>query len=173
MTRRHGSPHCWRRCAGLSLVELLIVLMVTGLMGVAIASMLAAVSYGSDASRDLRDVSVKAKALGERITQAVRTAHGVIDYDDDYIELRMSEDEGSGSDVLRIEHDEADNAIIRRFRAAGSATWESQTWGRDVSGWSVSVDAPDAEDVALVSFRLTLSVGALERVAIGAASLRN
>ncbi len=57
---------------GMTLVELLIGLAITGMIGAAIAAMLSAVSYGTRSDHDLRRLAARHKAIDARLGDAIR-----------------------------------------------------------------------------------------------------
>jgi len=188
-----------RRSGGLTLVELLLALAITGLIGAAIASMLTAVSYGTRSSTDIRSLVVKNKTLGARITAAVRQSAQVLDADDGYIVLWMSDLDGSGTpnllELQRIELDtgseqlisytpdpsatdveydiDTDDFDIVTTALIGSGDLVDELWATDVTAWTIDTDAADPPDATLVSFRLTLTAGGLSDTSVNAVSLRD
>ncbi len=186
------------RRLGLTLVELLMALAITGLIGAAIASMLTAVSYGTSGSRDLRSLVVKNKTLSARITASIRQSAQVLDAADGYIVLWVKDLNASGEpDLLELKRIELD-AVARELTAytpdplAVNAAYlltddfdtitnalivsgdlVGELWATGVAQWAVSVDAVDPMDAALVSFQLTLSAGSLTDTSVNAVSLRD
>lgn len=190
---RHRHPH------GLTLVEMILALAITGLVGAAIAAMLGAVAYGTADSHDLREAVVKSKTMSTRMGAAVRRARQVLDHGDSYIVLwiRDADDNQLPSlhEIQRLEHDVDDTALVS-YEAAEDAPdtvyaldddfgaitqtlkdlnlLTAEVWGRDVINWSLTLDDENAPQAAeLASFRLTFQLGDLEETAIGAAALRN
>lgn len=185
--------------AALTLVEMLMALAITGLVGAAIASMLTAVSYGTSSDQDIRALVVKNKTLSTRITAAVRQAAQLLDADDDYIVLwtRDLNDNGAPDllELQRIERDAATDELTSYtpdpsavdvtydtatddFDAVTTALIDSddlvgELWATGVSAWTVSVDADDPLDATLVSFQLTLTAGGLSDTSVNAVSLRD
>jgi len=183
---------------GLTLVEMLLSLAAIGLIGGAIASMLAAVSYGTQESQDLRSFVVESKTLSARLTADVRKSRRVLHAGDDYIVLWVTDADADGSpslhEIQRIGLN-TDNQTLVSYEAADGAPdteyeldddfsdtpnnptsnsdFPASVWGRNVTAFNITLDEPEAQDASLVSFRLTLSNGALEHVAVNAAALRN
>ena len=184
---------------GLTFVELLMALAITGLIGAAIAAMLSAVSYGTSSSHDLRSLVVRNKTLGTRITAAVRQAAQVLDAGDGYLVLWAGDFNASGApdllELQRIELDTATDELVSYtpdpaatdvaydlatddFDAITTALIDSgdlvdQLWGTDVTAWTITLDAADPLNATLVSFQLTLSAGGPSDTSVNAVSLRD
>jgi type II secretory pathway pseudopilin PulG len=183
----------------MTLVEMLMALAITAMIGAAIASMLSAVSYGTSSNRDIRSLVVKNKTLGARITAAVRQSAQLLDAGDGYIVLWVSDINASGApdllELRRIELD-TDNGELTSYTpdpSAADAAYDlgaddfdaittaligsgdliDELWATDVAAWTVTVDADDPLDAALVSFQLTLAAGALSDTSVNAVSLRH
>lgn len=182
----------------MTLVELVLALAITGLIGAAIASMLTAVAYGSSSSQDLRRLVVQGKTLGDRLDAAVRAATLVLNADGSHLVLWTHDRDGNHAPSLhelrRIEHD-PDAATLTAYSAAEDAPdlpytldhdftgltsaliatghLVPEVWGTGVSGCTFATDENDAQDARLVSYRLTLGAGAATETVVGAAALRN
>lgn len=187
------------RHRGLTLVEMLMALAITGLIGAAIAAMLSAVSYGTSSTRDIRSLVVKNKTLGARITAAVRQSAQLLDAGDGYVVLWMSDRNASGApDLLELQRIELDSgtdeltsytpdpsAIDAAYdidtddfdaittALIGSGDLMGELWATDVTAWTVGTDTADPLDATLVSFRLTLAAGGLADTSVNAVSLRD
>jgi len=74
-----------RRSAGLTLVEMLLAMAGIGLVGSAIASMLVAVAYGTESSRDLRTLVVRHKIVESRLTSAIRSGRMILHHDANHL----------------------------------------------------------------------------------------
>ncbi|MFW6060011.1 MAG: PulJ/GspJ family protein [Phycisphaeraceae bacterium] len=198
MNSRSIHPRTLSRRRGLTLVEMVLALAITGLVGAAIAAMLSAVAYGSDSSRDMRNAAVQSKALSARLGAAVRGSRLVLDQGEDFLVLWTTDADENGApslqEIQRLEHNGDDDALVS-YRAddsapdapyeldddfgaltrmlKGSDYFPASVWGRDVTAWALTLDDNDPQAAALVSFRLTLAIGELEHTAIGAAALRN
>lgn len=184
---------------GLTLVEMLMALAVTGLIGGAIAAMLSAVAYGTSSDRDIRSLVVKNKTLSTRITAAVRQSAQLLDADDGYVVLWTSDLNDNGQpDLLELRRIELDagtddltsytpdpsavdvtydidtddfDAITTALIASGDLLGE--LWATGVTAWTVTVDTADPLDATLVSFQLTLTGGGLSDTSVNAVSLRD
>jgi len=186
------------RQRGLTLVEMLMALAITGLIGAAIASMLSAVTYGTSSSRDIRSLVVKNKTLSARITAAVRESAQLLDAADGYVVLWTKDLNDSGvPDLLELRRIELDAvtgdlteytpdpaatdvayALTDDFDAIttgliGSGDLVGSLWATGVSQWAVTLDNADPQAAGLVSFRLTLGAGALSDESVCAVSLRD
>jgi len=188
-----------RRFRGLTLVEMLMALAITGMIGAAIASMLSAVTYGTKSSLDIRSLVVKNKTLSSRITAAVRGSAQLLDAADGYVVLWTKDLNDSGApDLLELQRIELDAATdeltsytpdpsatdtaydlaVDDFDAVttaliGSGDLDGALWATGVSQWTVSIDQADPQDATLVSFQLTLDAGALSDTSVNAVSLRD
>ncbi len=182
----------------MTLIKLLLGLAATGMIGAAIASMLAAVSYGTDSSHDIRDIVVQGKTISTRMNAAIRESCMVLDSGDDYLVLwtgdRNNDQVPSTQELQRIEYDRDAREIVS-YTATASAEdtayaldddfdsvtqslenrgdLQGETWGRSIAGLSLTLDDSDAQAASLVSFRVTLTTGTVDEITIGAAALRN
>ncbi len=184
---------------GLTIVEMLMALAITGLIGAAIASMLTAVTYGTSSSRDIRSLVVKNKTLGARLSAAVRQSAQLLDAADGYIVLWTKDLNDSGApdllELRRIEWDgttgeltdytpdptatdaaydlATDDFDAITTSLIGSDDLVGELWATGVTLWEVDLDAVDPQDAVLVSFQLTLSAGSLSDISVHAVSLRD
>ncbi len=186
------------RGVGLTLVEMLMALAITALIGAAIASMLSAVTYGTNSSKDIRSLVVKNKTLSSRITAAVRGSGQLLDAADGYVVLWTKDLNDSGvPDLLELQRIELDSvtneltsytpvsgtadvvyALTDDFDAVtaaliGSGDLEGALWATGVTRWDVAVDDADPLEAGLMSFQLTLDAGSLSDVSVCAVSLRD
>ncbi len=183
----------------LTLVEMLMALAITGLIGAAIAAMLSAVAYGTSSDRDIRTLVVKNKTLGTRITAAVRQSAQLLDADDGHAVLWTRDLNGNGApdllELQRIELDSTTNELTSYTPdpAAADVSYDPATddfdaittaliadgdligelWATGVAAWTVTLDAADPLDATLVSFQLTLTAGGLSDTSVNAVSLRD
>ncbi len=118
--------------AGLTLVEMMLALASTALIGLAIAAMLTAVSYGTQGSKDARGLVVKAKAVNSRLSAAFRQGGVVLaantadDSGDDWVILWSPGAEAESgaprtSELHRIEYNSTARTI-RSYRNLSPAT---------------------------------------------------
>ena len=93
----------------LTLIELLLGIAATALIGLAISSMLFATAYGTDSDKDLRGLIIKQKLAANRLTAAIRSSKMILAKGTDYIVLWMSDSTGEGepnlSEMRRIQRD--------------------------------------------------------------------
>jgi len=197
--QRNPHRHGVVSSSGLTLVELLMALAITALIGAAVASMLTAVTYGTDSSRDIRTLVVKNKTLSSRLTATIRQSAQLLDADDEYVVLWTKDLNASGApDLLELRRIELDPVTdeLTDYTPDPSATdvaydlasddFEAVTntlitdgdlvgtlWATDVTGWEVDLDNADAQSAELVSFRLTLASGGLSDTSVNAVSLRD
>ncbi|MCC6679764.1 MAG: hypothetical protein IT445_02575 [Phycisphaeraceae bacterium] len=183
---------------GFTIVELLIALTCTALIGAAIASMMTAVGYGTTSSRELRELAVKSKALCARVTAAVRQSSMVLEAGDDYLVLWRYDTDGDGTpsaaELQRLDYN-ADADTLTSFEPDPSAADDeyaltddfeivtnaliasdelvASLWASDVTDWELVLDNATAQEARLLGLRQTLSAGDLSDVAIAAVSLRN
>lgn len=191
-TRRPRSRH------GLTLIELLLALAGTAVIGAAIAAMLSAVTYGTSSKRDLRALVARGKTATGRLGAAVRGSVQVLDQGDGYIVLWTRDlDDSDSPDLLelrRIQLDTAGNRIVSYTAPEGTAdvaytldddfatltqdlidagTMTGELWIKDASAWQITLDDTDVQSAQMVSYRLTLTTGDLSDTAIGVVHLRN
>jgi len=183
---------------GLTLIELLIGLAITAMIGAAIASMMFGVTRGTASGREMRELAVKSKALSARVTAAVRRSSMVLAAGDDYLVLWVYDLDGDGTpstlELQRISYDaaadtitsyepdpaatDAEHELDADFEAATDALIAAgdlvaAPWARRVTAWELTLDHADAQAAALLGFRLTLTAGDLSDAAIAVVSLRN
>jgi len=186
------------RCRGLTLPELILALASTAIIGAAIDSMLAAVSYGTSSEKDLRTLVVKHKVVDGRLSAAIRSSHMVLDQGANFVVLWTSDLDGNGVpnllELRRIEHDTA-NEELWSYQASSpptdtqyqltdnfgtitaglkGQTWFPGTlWATNITNWTVTLNHVDPQQATLASYRITLSTGTMSDTTINAAALRN
>ena len=113
----------------MTLVELLMALASTAMIGAAVAAMLSAVAYGTSSSKDMRSLVVKNKVVNARFSAAVRNASMVLEAGDDYLVLWRTDTDESETPCLGeiqwIEFDAA-NGRIRSYEADFSGLTQAQ-----------------------------------------------
>ena len=157
-----------RGAAGMTLVELLLSLTITGFIGAGVAGMLMAVSYGADDARDVRTSVILHKTISERVNASVRGSRQVLAAAPSYVVLWIGDTRADGlpnvSELRRIEHD----------GTADELTSYTVDWP---SGWSqAQIDAADVSyeltsDFDSVTTTLKAQWGALARHSGALASL--
>jgi len=187
------------RRRGLTLVELLLALMITGMIGAAIAAMLAAVSYGTDSAKDIRSLVARNKALNARIAATIRSSTMVLESGSDYLVLWTNDSDEDGEpsllEIRRLDFDSGSNEFssyvapdgttdvyyqvgVTNFGTTtaalmGTASFPKELWATQVVSWTKALDDADATQADLVSFQIELMAGDLTDTAIAAVSLRN
>lgn len=190
MAAPNYNPQIKTRRSAFTLVELLIALTITALVGATTVSMLSAMSNGTDANRTVRELLVKTKMIDGRIRSAVRGSVEVIDSSNDHLILwkadENDDDAKQNNEVQLIERNSATNELhsyqnsadtngfstAAAFRSNAIATYTSQRWATDVTASAITVTTTPAGSKALVSFRITVNSGSANETAIGAAALR-
>lgn len=189
MNRR---PHAARQ-RGLTLIELILAISITAVVGLAVVGMLSAVDYGTNSSRDLRELVVRGKTLTDRINQAVRYAEAVVEVQTDaadaHLLLHAGTNENDEPTYLLLRHD-AEAGTLLAYRQtypadSGAPTTDAlanttaRSWASGVKAWQIDVDPPDSP-TPLINYRLTLTVrdaqqntAVLEQTIVGAATPRN
>jgi len=188
-------PH-FRR--GLTLVELLMALAITALIGAAVTAMMFGVSHGTSENKDIRGLTLRSKAINARLAARIRTARSVLHAQDGLLILWTGDANDNAkpdrSELQRIERDgdtgvitsytiaadgtDAEHELASDFDALTTAAIDSgdmagEAWARAVAGFAVTLDDAAAQSAGLVSFRITLRAGNLSDVTINAAALRN
>jgi hypothetical protein len=153
-----------------SVVELLLALGILAIIGGTLATMLFATSRSTRNGTDLRRRNLKIEVINSRIDSAVRSSCRVLAAGDDYLVLWLGETRQNSvpdlSEICRIDWNagskqlqysaatpglaDAEN-IAYTFTTdfasataalAGDARFPMQVWGRNVSGWSFTLDKP-------------------------------
>ena len=123
----HAAVHAAsrRRQLGLTFVELMMAMTATALIGLAIASMLFATTYGTEADKDLRSMVVKHKVLNARLSAAIRASKMVLAQGTDYLVLWMDDTTGEGepnlSEIRLIHRDAATDELSSYLAPANPA----------------------------------------------------
>jgi len=94
MSRRGHDKTTRRR--GLTLIETMLAIGVTGVIGAAVGSMLFSTARGSDSRTNLRSLVVKHKTIGGRLSAAIRSSRLVLDAGADYLVLWTADHNDSG-----------------------------------------------------------------------------
>jgi len=127
--RRDRPPRRPRRCAGMTLLELLLTLAITSMVGAAVAAMLSAVSYGTSSGKDMRSLVVRNKIISTRFTASIRNASMVLESGSGYMVLWLGDSDGSGTpqlgEIQYIEYDTA-NTRMRSYQADWTGLNEAQ-----------------------------------------------
>jgi len=188
-----------RQCKqrGLTLLELLLALAGTAVVGTAVAAMLAGVAYGTTADKDMRSLITRQMALRARVEAEVREARMLLDAGADYMILWSADSDDNGlpnkTEIQVIEYDPVMDRVMRYapadpitdvvyaladdFRTTtdaykGDATFPGERWGEQLAWFTLTTDHIDPQSVRLVSFRFGMTGGEVPDTAIGAAAIR-
>lgn len=174
----------------------------TGMVSVAVTSMLVTVSYGTSSKTDLRKLVVRQKVLTSRVTAAIRESKMVLEAADDLLILWVNDenenDQPDLKEIRRLERSGVTQSIISykspsdiadedntTFDLAttdfdaetevvkGTVDMPAERWGLDVSEWLITLNDADPQLASLVSYQFTLTIGAMTDTHIAAAGLRN
>lgn len=187
-----------RRRAGLTLVELMLATAGTAMIGAAIVSMLTAISYGTNSTKDMRALVIRHKALAARVTAAVRGSCMVLEADTDYLVLWAYDADESGTpdllEIRRISYDAATDTVTSYVAVDGTTdvsytfdtdfetttdalisadTMAGSVWASGVSQWATSLNDDDEQAATLVSYEFQLTHNDMTDWGIGAVALRN
>ena len=171
--------------AGLTLVEIMIALVLTAMVGVAVAAMLDSVAYATTSRTSVRRINVKQKVVGSRIDAAIRSSMMVLAHDAEFIVLWMSDARPNGkpdlSELRRIERNPATSELWSyrapanlaavndtRYRLSddfsaitaglkGTGVFPGERWGTSVTAWSPTLNATVPADATLVRYDLTIA----------------
>ncbi|MEX0885754.1 MAG: hypothetical protein WD009_04865 [Phycisphaeraceae bacterium] len=147
------------------MIELTFALAGTAIVGLGVAGMLAATTYGTTSRHDMRELLVRGMMLNERVAEAVRASRQVLASGEDYLVLWVAtadaEDAPTLRGLLRIELDTEAQALLA-YAADEAATDETyqpssdfanltrqliddgqlvgERWGRAVADWRIMVD---------------------------------
>jgi hypothetical protein len=187
---------------GTTLVELLLALTITSLIGAAIATMLFATSYGTSNQKEMRDVIVSNEVAATRLNAALRVSMRVLAKGDNYLVLWMADtrtnDEPDLSELRRIERNpatdeltsyrapmglaEADDATYEMTNAdfdavtkalKGSPNFPGTVWATDVSAWTTTADAINPGACCFVGFQVKTTIKEVSASKVGGGALRN
>ncbi len=178
-----------------TLVEVLLALTITAMVGASVAAMLAGTSYGTSSRRSMRGVLVKTQTTHSRLSAALRVAREVVhpnsgqptsndylvlwiaDANDDNIkqnnEVQLIE-RVAAQDELRSytsDADPADFVDTSTFRTLALSSYTPELWATEVTALSSRATLSPA-GTTLISFRLTVTHGDLTDTAVGASAVR-
>lgn len=195
-------PSAWIRRAphrhGLTLVELLMALAGTAVIGVAVASMMTATTYGTESSKDMRSLVARIKVVNARVGAAIRGSRLVLAEGNDFVVLWTRDlDENDAPSLLEIRRIDFDSGTGRLnayqaptgttdvpynlsddFEAItdvlmGTASFPAELWARDATAWAIELNHVDPQQSTLISYQLTLQTGDMSDTAINVVHLRN
>lgn len=111
-----SSAACVRSCHGLTMIELLMALTITSIIGAAIAAMLFATARGTSDQNDQRDFLMRQKSLDARLSAVLRSSTRVLAGDATYMVLWMGDSRKNDlvnlSELRRIEFDSTNQRIV-------------------------------------------------------------
>jgi len=195
-------PRTGRHNSGLTLVELLMALAITGLIGAALAAMLFAVAQGTSSRNDLRVMVVKEKVIEARLDAAVRASKKILAAGSNYVVLWMADGNNDSqvnvTELRRIEWN-ATAGTLSSYKSnltpgapsdtgyvlssdfnsvtttlKGTASFPSETWATQITAWTFTLsNNSNPQQATLVSYRGTLQAQTLTTSLIGAVALRN
>lgn len=187
---------------GLSLVELLVALVITALIGSAVAAMLLSASSGTSVQAETRGFLLTQASIATRLGSTIRSSKMVLACGADYLVLWTTELNPDGmpnlSELRRIERDAA-TGQVRCYRAPddlpaeqdtaydlgttdfeavtralrGTPNFLAELWSPDVTAWMVWLDKPQVQQARYVGYRLTVTRNGASETAVGGAALRN
>ncbi len=198
MTAKPRNKRTSTNVRGLTLLELLLALAGTAVIGSAVAMMLTGVAYGTQTDKDLRTLITRQMALRARLEAEVRESRLLLDQGAGYLILWSEDLDGSGTPnktELQVIEFDAGTGVITRYAPApliadatytlsdnfrtvtnaykGDATFPGERWASGVSSLEFTLDDADPQLAGLVSFRVGLTGGEVPVTAIGAAAIRN
>ena len=192
---------CRRR--GLTLLELLLGISVTVIIGTAVASMLLVASAASAHQQTSRDFSVWQGVVTARIGKLLRSSGMVLASRSDYLALWTSDADRNGEpsasemaivmrnpatntlwcytppDDLAIERDVSYKLYYTDFASKplellqGTPVLLGQLWADDVLSLEITLDTVDPTAARFVAYRLTANLDGIKNTTIGGAALRN
>ena len=185
-------------CRGLTLLELLLALAGTAVIGTAVAALLTGVAYGTATDKDMRSLITRQMALRARLEAEVRESSMLLDAGADYMILWSSDDNDDGlpskAEIQVIEYDAVMDRVVRYapaplitdvdyiltddFRTLtdaykGDSTFPEERWAEQITSLTITLDDIDPQSAKLVSFRFGMAGGEVPYTGIGAATLRN
>lgn len=186
------------RRRGLTLLELLLALAGTAVIGSAVAALLTGVAYGTQTDKDMRSLITRQMALRARVEAEVRESRMLLDSGADYVILWSSDADDDGvpskAEIQVIEYDAVMDLVMRYapaalitdvsyaltddFRTAtdsykGDSTFPGERWAEQITSFDLTLDDIDPQSAKLVSFRFGMAGGEVPYIGIGAATLRN
>jgi len=195
----HKPTHTTRtKRRGLTLLELLLALSGTAVIGTAVTMLITGVAYGTQTDKDLRELVTRQMALRARLEAELRESRLILDAGSDYVILWSADTNGDDlpnkSELQVIEYDAPLDRVMRYapadgitdvaystsddFRTLtdaykGDATFPGERWAENITSVELTLDNIDPQSARLVSFRVGMNGGEVPDTVIGAASLRN
>ena len=195
--RRAGSAG-----AGLTLVEVVLGVSITVIIGGAVAAMMFALSEGTSVQTEARSLAVSHVTAAGRIGAAVRTSRNALAAGETYLVLWQEEVHQDAdpnlSELQRIERDPATKELwsyqapldlpeasdtaydlqTTDFNTVtsslkGTESFPGKLWATDVSALTISLTPAEPQQAAFVGFRIALTAKGPDATAVGGAALRN
>lgn len=185
-------------CRGLTLLELLLAVAGTAVIGTAVTAMITGVAYGTSVDKDMRSLITRQMALRTRVEAEIRESWMLLDAGSDYVILWSADPDQDGlpskTEIQVIEYDPVMDRVLRYapaplisdvsytltddFRTVtnsykGDSTFPVERWAEQITSLDVSLDHLDPQSAKLVSFRFGMSGGEVPYTGIGAATIRN
>lgn len=173
------------RTRGMTLVELMLGLMVTAIIGLAMVTVFSSIANSTKKGSDALQLRTQKIIIGERVGLMVRSSRQILDVSSTHIVLWMSDANDSDtpniSEMVRIEWDsdttnlsvsiapsslaevdDTEYALDSDFDSvtqslAGSSSFPTTNWSTNVSSLAFIIDNGDLEDVRIVQMKLSLS----------------
>jgi type II secretory pathway pseudopilin PulG len=192
---RFGAP----RAGGLTLVELMLAVAITAIIGLGVASMLFAFTYGSSVQADDREAMVAAELVKIRMSETVQRSCKVLAKGSNYLVLWVTDANGNNqpelSELRRIEYDSTAktltsykppstlspdttyNLATTDFNAVtsalkGTSSLPGQLWS-SISSFAIVLDNVTVQAAKFVGWQITVTSRASSENAVGGAMLRN
>lgn len=186
---------------GLTLVELLLGLAITGVIGAAVTTMLFSTYHGSTSREELRTLLVRGEIGAMRLRMSLRSSTRVLARGDGYLVLWMGDTRANDapdlSELRRIELD-SDTGELLSYKAPadlpeaqdaeydlattdfgavtnslkGSASFPGQVWAADVTAWTTKLDAGDPQECGFVGYAITMTLNDVAQTIVSGAALR-
>lgn len=196
--RRRSTTMKRHTCRGLTLLELLLALAGTAVIGSAVTAMITGVAYGTATDKDMRSLITRQMALRARVEAEVRESRMLLDSGADYMILWSgdADDDGvpSKAEIQVIEYDAVMDRVMRYVPAPlitdvvyaladdfrtetnsykGDSTFPGERWAEQITSFELTLDDIDPQSAKLVSFRFGMAGGEVPYTGIGAATIRN
>ncbi|WP_432799286.1 hypothetical protein [Poriferisphaera sp. WC338] len=188
------------RCFGLTMIELMLAISATGLIGAAIASMLSAVTYGTSSTKDMRSLVATNKRITTRLSAMMRSSRMVLDTasDGSWLVLWHADKDESGTpntnELRMVLYDDSTDRLIVLRPADDSLTTELaldanffmiisghsndddftfEPWAKNVTDFHFSLSDANVQNARLFSCSMDTSVGDMTDSTVFSVRLRN
>ena len=185
-----------------TLTELMLALVITTLIGGAVATMLFSAFRGTSDQEDRRELMINNTTAGLRLNAALRSSAMVLAKGANFLVLWMDDTSSPYgfpqlSELRRIERNPSTNELwsykappdlaeeddaqynlaATDFAAVtaalkGSATFPGELWARDVTGWTSYVNANPRQS-AVVEYQMITTLKGISETSVAATALRN